>query len=273
MAKKIDKRLKIMAPGGTATPAPPIGPALGAAGVNPGQFVQQFNERTKRPQRSSVVGCRDHRVSRIGPSISRSSRLPAAVLICEAAGVEKGSGDAKHGQGRPDHTRAGLNRSPRSKMTDLNAERRSRRPAGADRRHRPLDGYYGRGGLIDDDSDQTSTARTIEMATRSTTALSPWPTPSRLIKSFKGPKFDQSVEIVRCTSVSIPARRISSSAVRSRCPTASAEVRPGHRASAQEDKVDDAKAAGAVEAGGRGPRSRRSRAAGSSSMSPWRHPT
>src|ERR1051325_8268810 len=44
MAKKeITKQFKLQAPGGTATPAPPIGPALGQHGVNPGQFIQQFN--------------------------------------------------------------------------------------------------------------------------------------------------------------------------------------------------------------------------------------
>ena len=46
MAKQVTKQFKTMAPGGKATPAPPIGPALGANGVNPGQFIQQFNERT-----------------------------------------------------------------------------------------------------------------------------------------------------------------------------------------------------------------------------------
>jgi len=58
MAKKkeIINVLKIMAPGGTATPAPPLGPALGGAGVNPGQFIQQFNAATKE-LRGRVVGC------------------------------------------------------------------------------------------------------------------------------------------------------------------------------------------------------------------------
>jgi large subunit ribosomal protein L11 len=47
MAKEITGKIKLQAPGGQATPAPPIGPALGQHGVNIGQFVQQFNERTK----------------------------------------------------------------------------------------------------------------------------------------------------------------------------------------------------------------------------------
>ena len=56
MAKRVVKQLKIVAPGGQATPAPPLGPALGAAGVNPGQFIQLFNDRTKNLD-GKVVGC------------------------------------------------------------------------------------------------------------------------------------------------------------------------------------------------------------------------
>ncbi len=90
MAKRIVKQLKVMAPGGQATPAPPIGPALGAAGVNPGQFVQQFNERTKELG-GKVVGCL------ITVYHDRSfdfeiKSSPASVLIKDAAGIEKGSG-------------------------------------------------------------------------------------------------------------------------------------------------------------------------------------
>ena len=44
--KEVTNRFKIMAPGGQATPAPPLGPVLGAKGVNPGQFIQQFNAAT-----------------------------------------------------------------------------------------------------------------------------------------------------------------------------------------------------------------------------------
>ena len=90
MAKKIDKQFKIMAPGGTATPAPPIGPALGAAGVNPGQFIQQFNDRT-RDLNGKIVGC----VITVYHDRTFEFEIkssPAAVLIRTAAGVEKGSG-------------------------------------------------------------------------------------------------------------------------------------------------------------------------------------
>ena len=47
MAKEIVAQIKLQAPGGKATPAPPIGPALGQHGVNIGQFVSQFNDRTR----------------------------------------------------------------------------------------------------------------------------------------------------------------------------------------------------------------------------------
>jgi large subunit ribosomal protein L11 len=91
MAKKeISTQFKIQAPGGQATPAPPIGPALGQHGVNPGQFIQQFNERTKALG-GKVVGC----VITVYADRSFDFEVkspPAAVLIKEAAGIEKGSG-------------------------------------------------------------------------------------------------------------------------------------------------------------------------------------
>ena len=91
MAKKaISKVFKIQAAGGQATPAPPIGPALGQNGVNPGQFIQQFNERTKQLN-GKIVGC----VITVYQDRSFDFEVkspPATVLIKEAAGVEKGSG-------------------------------------------------------------------------------------------------------------------------------------------------------------------------------------
>ncbi len=91
MAKKpIETVFKIQAPGGQATPAPPIGPALGQNGVNPGQFIQQFNDRTKQLN-GKVVGCvitvyKDRSFDFVVTS------PPAAVLIKDAAGIDKGSG-------------------------------------------------------------------------------------------------------------------------------------------------------------------------------------
>jgi large subunit ribosomal protein L11 len=116
--KKITKQIKVMAPGGTATPAPPLGPALGAAGVNPGQFIQQFNERT-RELNGKVVGC----VITVYQDRSFDFEIkssPAAVLICEAAGIEKGSGvpnEEKVGKITRDQVRS----IAEEKIKDLNA--------------------------------------------------------------------------------------------------------------------------------------------------------
>ena len=118
MAKKIEKQLKVMVPGGIATPAPPIGPALGAAGVNPGQFIQQFNERTK-DLNGKVVGCviTVYKDRTFDFEIKSS---PASVLICEAAGIEKGSGEPnKNKVGTI--TQAQLETIAQEKLEDLNA--------------------------------------------------------------------------------------------------------------------------------------------------------
>lgn len=118
MAKRIIKQFKILAPGGQATPAPPIGPALGANGINPGQFVQAFNERTK-DLNGKIVGC----VITLYHDRSFDFEIkssPAAVLICEAAGIEKGSGTPntlKVGQITKDQVKA----IAEEKFSDLNA--------------------------------------------------------------------------------------------------------------------------------------------------------
>jgi len=78
------------APGGQATPAPPIGPALGQNNVNPGQFIQQFNERTKQLN-GKLVGC----VVTVYADRTFEFEVkspPAAVLIKDAAAIAKGSG-------------------------------------------------------------------------------------------------------------------------------------------------------------------------------------
>jgi large subunit ribosomal protein L11 len=91
MAKKeVTHVFKIMAPGGKATPAPPLGPVLGAKGVNPGQFIQQFNAATAKLN-GKVVGCIVTAYSDRSFEFEVKSS-PASVLIKEAAGVEKGSG-------------------------------------------------------------------------------------------------------------------------------------------------------------------------------------
>lgn len=89
MAKKVTKVFKLMAPGGKATPAPPIGPVLGANGVNPGQFITQFNERT-RQFNGRLVGCVVTVYGDRTFDIEIKSS-PASALIKEAIKLEKGS--------------------------------------------------------------------------------------------------------------------------------------------------------------------------------------
>ena len=90
MAKEVLVQIKIQAPGGQATPAPPIGPALGQHGVNIGQFVSQFNERTKVLNGTIVPA-----VITVYKDKSFTFEVkspPAAVLLKQAANVAKGSG-------------------------------------------------------------------------------------------------------------------------------------------------------------------------------------
>ena len=90
MAKKITKVFKIMAPGGKATPAPPLGPVLGANGVNPGQFISKFNDMT-RELNGRVVGCI---VTVYGDRTFdlEIKSSPVSVMIQAALKIEKGSG-------------------------------------------------------------------------------------------------------------------------------------------------------------------------------------
>ena len=90
MAKAITAKIKIQAPGGQATPAPPVGPALGQHGVNIGQFVQQFNEQTKQYNGTTVPAEITVYADRSFSFIVKSP--PAAVLLKQAAGLAKGSG-------------------------------------------------------------------------------------------------------------------------------------------------------------------------------------
>jgi large subunit ribosomal protein L11 len=91
MAKEITNQFKIMAPGGTATPAPPIGPALGQYGVNPGQFIQQFNAATQHIKGQMVGVVITTFKDRSFTFEIKSS--PASTLVAKAAGISKGSGE------------------------------------------------------------------------------------------------------------------------------------------------------------------------------------
>jgi len=118
MAKQVVNTIKLQASGGQATPAPPIGPALGQHGVNIGQFVSQFNERTKSlggitvPVVISVYGDKSFDFIVKSP--------PAAVLLKQEAQLAKGSGvPNKEKVGKV--TKSQIRKISETKFSDLNA--------------------------------------------------------------------------------------------------------------------------------------------------------
>ena len=118
MAKKVTKVFKIMAPGGKATPAPPLGPVLGANGVNPGQFITKFNDAT-RELNGRVVGCIVTVYSDRTFDLEIKSS-PASELIKAELKLEKGSGEPntkKVGK----ITQAQLRKIAEGNMKDMNA--------------------------------------------------------------------------------------------------------------------------------------------------------
>ena len=93
MAKQEIAKIKVQVPGGQATPAPPVGTALGPHGVNIGQFVQQFNDRTKDMAGTTIPVVITVFSDRTFEVITKSP--PAAVLLKQAAQIAKGSGNPK----------------------------------------------------------------------------------------------------------------------------------------------------------------------------------
>ena len=93
MAKQLVTQVKVQISGGQATPAPPVGTALGPHGVNIGQFVQQFNEKTKEMGGTTVPVVISIYNDRSFDFIVKSP--PAAVLLKQAAQIAKGSGSPK----------------------------------------------------------------------------------------------------------------------------------------------------------------------------------
>lgn len=118
MAKEIALKIKLQAPGGQATPAPPIGPALGQHGVNIGQFVSQFNERTK--QLNGTIVPVVITVYKDKSFTFEVKSPPAAVLLKQAAEIAKGSGAAnKEKVGKV--TAEQIRKIAETKLKDLNA--------------------------------------------------------------------------------------------------------------------------------------------------------
>ena len=118
MATEEIAKIKLQCPGGRATPAPPVGPALGQHGVNIGQFITQFNERTRELNGTivpiEITVYRDKSFDFIVKS------PPAAVLLKQAAGIAQGSGTPNTetvGEVTADQVREIAER----KMGDLNA--------------------------------------------------------------------------------------------------------------------------------------------------------
>ena len=85
MARQVTAQIKLQVPGGTATPAPPVGPALGQHGVNIGQFVSQFNDRSKEMRGITLPVVITVYSDRSFDFIIKSP--PAAVLLKQAAGI------------------------------------------------------------------------------------------------------------------------------------------------------------------------------------------
>ena len=116
MAKEIKAKIKLQCPGGQATPAPPVGPALGQHGVNIGDFVRRFNDATQDnmgltlPVILTVYDDRSFDFEVKSP--------PAAVLLRLAAGIVKGNA---HLEIVGSVTRAQVEEIANSKMKDLNA--------------------------------------------------------------------------------------------------------------------------------------------------------
>ena len=93
MAKKAVKKLKVVAMGGAATPAPPLGPTLGQAGINIGEFVTQFNAKTQDKKGELIPAIISVYDDRSFDFILKTP--PASSLILKAAGIKKGSGKNK----------------------------------------------------------------------------------------------------------------------------------------------------------------------------------
>ena len=118
MAKKVVGQVKLQISAGQATPAPPVGPALGQAGVNIMDFCKQFNARTQGQQGLIIPVVVTVYSDRSYTFVTKTP--PAAILLIKAAGIPKGSGE-------PNRTKAGkvtkaqVEEIAKMKMPDLNA--------------------------------------------------------------------------------------------------------------------------------------------------------
>ncbi len=118
MAKQVVAQVKIQIPGGQATPAPPVGTALGPHGINMGQFVQQFNDRTRDLAGTVVPVVVTIYNDRTFDFVVKSP--PASVLLKQAAQIAKGASDVK-AEKVGTVTEAQIREIAERKMQDLNA--------------------------------------------------------------------------------------------------------------------------------------------------------
>lgn len=118
MAKKVVKLVKLQVPAGKATPAPPVGPALGQAGVNIMAFVKEFNERTA--SQAGLIIPVEITVFEDRSFTFVTKTPPAAVLLKKAAGIETASGEPnKKKVAKVSRTK--VREIAEAKMKDLNA--------------------------------------------------------------------------------------------------------------------------------------------------------
>ncbi|HUT36739.1 MAG TPA: 50S ribosomal protein L11 [Planctomycetota bacterium] len=118
MAKQVMAKVKLHVPGGQATPAPPVGPALGQHGVNIGEFVRKFNDQTRSAQ--GVITPVVVTIFRDKTFTFVTKSPPASVLLKQAAGIVQGSAAPNRDKvGRVTH--AQVEEIAKRKMADLNA--------------------------------------------------------------------------------------------------------------------------------------------------------
>ena len=118
MAKKVTGYVKLQIPAGKATPAPPVGPALGQHGINIAQFVKEFNERTAKDAGLIIPVVITIYADRTFSFITKTP--PAPVLLKKAAGLERASGKPNK-EKVAQVTREDLKKIAELKMVDLNA--------------------------------------------------------------------------------------------------------------------------------------------------------
>ena len=118
MAKKVTGQIKLQIPAGKATPAPPVGPALGQHGLNIMEFCKSFNDRTKSMEGSIIPVVITIYQDRTLTFVTKTP--PAAEMLKKAAGIIKGSGEpSKNKVGKV--TQKQIEEIARTKLPDLNA--------------------------------------------------------------------------------------------------------------------------------------------------------